>query len=93
VESGETPEECLRRELREELAITARAVSFLTTLRHQYPGRPAVELHFFAVGSYAGELRNNVFAEIRWLAAQDLVALDFLAADRPIVEALARGAF
>jgi len=91
VESGETPEECLQRELREELAITARDISFLTTLRHQYKGRAPVELHFFAVGGYDGEVCNRVFAELRWVASHDLVALDFLAADRPIVRALARG--
>ena len=91
VESGETPEECLQRELREELAITARDISFLTTLRHQYKERAPVELHFFAVDGYDGEVRNRVFAELRWCRPHELAALDFLAADRPIVDALAKG--
>jgi 8-oxo-dGTP diphosphatase len=91
VEGGETPEACLRRELREELGIAAREVAFHTTLRHHYPERAPVELHFFIVGSHDGEARNRVFAEIRWCRPHELAALDFLAADRPIVAALVKG--
>ncbi len=89
VEAGETPEQCLRRELREELEIEVRGASFLCTLRHDYPGRPPVELHFFSVSEFAGEPRNRVFAEIRWVRAEALADLDFLAADRAVVRRLA----
>jgi len=91
VESGETPEQCLRRELREELGVEARDVTSLRVVRHEYPERSPVELHFFTVGEYDGDPRNNVFAEIRWVAASDLLALDFLAADLPVVQTLAQG--
>lgn len=91
LEPGETPEQCLRRELDEELGIRVDGLAPLRTITHRYEGRRAVELHFFNVASIVGEPRNRVFAEIRWVATLDLAALDFLAADLPIVEALASG--
>jgi 8-oxo-dGTP diphosphatase len=87
-EPGETPEECLRRELREELGIEAEVGREVWQSQHTYPGRPTVALTFFRVDHFAGEPRNLVFAEIRWVALADLAGLDFLAADRELIAEL-----
>ena len=89
-EPGETREECLRRELREELGIEAEVGGELWRSEHTYPGRPTVALTFFRVDRFAGEPRNLVFAEIRWVTLGELQRLDFLAADRELIAHLPR---
>lgn len=87
-EAGETMAECLRRELREELGIEAEVGRALWQSEHTYPGRPPVALVFFRVDRFAGEPRNLVFADIRWVDLAGLAALDFLAADRELIARL-----
>jgi 8-oxo-dGTP diphosphatase len=91
-EAGESLVQCLERELREELGIEARIGRQLWRTRHQYPGREPVELHFFLVRSACEMPLEHVFADVRWVALGELSRLDFLAADRPLVELLDRGA-
>jgi 8-oxo-dGTP diphosphatase len=90
-EAGETPVECLRRELHEELGIEAEIGSLVWSTEHTYAGREPVALTFFAVPSFRGRLRNRVFADIRWVPITALPALDFLDADRELVDRLASG--
>lgn len=87
-EAGETMAACLRRELREELGIEAAIGAELWRTEHAYPGRPPVVLAFFRVDDFAGELRNLVFAELRWVRPAELAALDFLEADRELIQRL-----
>jgi 8-oxo-dGTP diphosphatase len=91
IEPGEQPDEALHRELEEELGIRADIGSKVAQLQHSYPGGSAVELHFFKVEHYEGELQNRIFREIRWVRRRDLPTLDFLDADRTLVQQLADG--
>jgi 8-oxo-dGTP diphosphatase len=50
-----------------------------------------VDLQFFAVHRYEGELANLIFEDMRWSALKDLPGYDFLAADRGLVQDLAAG--
>jgi hypothetical protein len=50
-----------------------------------------VELHFFVVERFDGELQNRIFREIRWVNRRDLPTLDFLDADRTLVQQIASG--
>ena len=90
-ELGESIEACLRRELREELGIEADVGAELWRTEHTYPGRATVALFFFRVDSFAGEIANRVFAEVRWVAVDALGTLDFLAADRELIRRLQEG--
>ena len=90
-EPGESLERCLERELDEELGITVRVGRRVWTTRHQYPGRAPVELHFFLVHADGQTLQNHTFADVRWIPIGELSQLDFLDADRPLVERLDRG--
>lgn len=87
-EEGESPAECLRRELAEELGIDAEIGRELWHTEHTYPGRPPVALTFFRVERIHGEPRNLVFADIRWMAVENLHTLDFLEADRELLAVL-----
>jgi 8-oxo-dGTP diphosphatase len=91
IEAGEQPPAALRRELDEELGIRAEIGAKVAQLQHTYLNGNAVELHFFKVEQYEGELQNRIFREIRWVNRLDLPALDFLDADRSLVQQLAQG--
>lgn len=91
IEPGEEPPQALQRELDEELGIHAEIGSKVAQLQHHYQNGNAVELHFFIVEHYEGELQNRIFREIRWVKRQDLPALDFLDADRTLVQQIAKG--
>jgi len=87
-EPGESIEECLRRELREELGIDAELGEVVWRTEHTYPGRAPVALVFFAVRGYRGAPVNRAFAEIRWVDVSELGRLDFLDADRELIDRL-----
>ena len=92
IEAGETPRAALRRELREELGIEATIGEPLWHARHRYGELEPIEIRFFALPSYAGELRDRGhFADVRWQPLARLGELDFLEADRDLVAALAAG--
>ncbi|MBM3726090.1 MAG: (deoxy)nucleoside triphosphate pyrophosphohydrolase [Acidobacteria bacterium] len=93
VEAGEAPEEALRRELREELAIEATIGPLVTSYRYAYPGRPAIELLFYKVERFAGEPANQIFEQIVWEEATRLPGYDFLEGDIEFVQALAAGRY
>jgi 8-oxo-dGTP diphosphatase len=91
VEPGESAEEALARELDEELGIEAKIGSRVTRTRHTYRSGSAVDLQFFAVHEFDGEITNRIFNDLRWCELGDLPSYDFLAADRNLVRDLAAG--
>ena len=91
MEAGETAEQALVRELNEELGICATIGTLVAHIRHTYRSGGAVDLQFFAVHEFAGEVTNRIFHEMRWCMLDELPALDFLAADRDLVRDLAAG--
>ncbi|MBI4460482.1 MAG: (deoxy)nucleoside triphosphate pyrophosphohydrolase [Acidobacteria bacterium] len=91
VESGEHPKAALCRELQEELGITAQVRELIWQAEHQYSGHAPFRLLFFAISAYGGTINNAVFQQICWATPQELPHYDFLAADLPLVQKLARG--
>ena len=91
IEPGETPEQALARELREELAIDAQIGPHVAHIRHNYRHGGAVDLQFFAVREFTGDLQNRIFAQVVWARLEELPNYDFLAADRGLIKDLASG--
>jgi 8-oxo-dGTP diphosphatase len=91
IEEGEQPRDALRRELEEELGIAATIGEEVARIRHEYKGGGAVELRFYVVREYRGELQNRIFKDVQWSTAQDLPSYDFLEADLTLVNDLASG--
>ncbi len=90
VRDGEDLKASLRRELAEELSIDAEVGEEVFRLRHRYADR-YVEVVFFLVPAYRGELRNRVFEAIEWAFRQKLAEYKFLDADWELVHRIARG--
>ncbi|HET7872921.1 MAG TPA: NUDIX domain-containing protein [Terriglobales bacterium] len=91
VEPGESPEGALERELEEELGILATIGPKVATIRHTYSGAPGVELHFFLVENFEGEIQNRIFRDVCWARRQELQQYDFLEADVELVKQIAEG--
>jgi 8-oxo-dGTP diphosphatase len=91
IESGESPEEALARELLEELGIRAAIGTPVTRIRHNYRHGGAVDLQFFAVHEFSGEIQNRIYHQFRWVRLEDLPGYDFLPADRGLIRDLAAG--
>ena len=91
IEEGEQPRNALHRELDEELGIDAVIGDEVARIQHRYPGGSSVELRFFAVREYTGEIENRIFREVRWVDRAQLPSYDFLEADLELVKDLAAG--
>ncbi|MCQ8770224.1 (deoxy)nucleoside triphosphate pyrophosphohydrolase [Streptomyces sp. KLMMK] len=88
LEPGESAEEALVRELREELGVEAEP---LERVAGEWPLRPPYVLHVWTARLLAGEARPlQDHDELRWLAPDELDEVDWLDQDRPAV-ALAAG--
>lgn len=91
IEPGEGPEQALARELDEELGITAVIGRRIAQMRHRYRNGSTIDLQFFVVDSFTGEIDNRIFNAIAWSPLAALPAYDFLAADFTLIRDLADG--
>lgn len=91
IEPGEQPRDALRRELEEELGIDAVIGDEVARIRHTYKKGGAVELRFYVVQEYQGEVENRIFKDIRWVTRRELPRYDFLEADAGLVKDIAAG--
>jgi 8-oxo-dGTP diphosphatase len=91
IEAGEQPRDALHRELEEELGIDAQVGEEVARIRHRYKTGNAVDLRFFVVRRYNGEIENRIFREVCWCPRSKLPNYDFLEADLTLVKDLAEG--
>lgn len=91
IEEGEQPRDALRRELDEELGIDATVGNEVARIRHEYKSGNSVELRFYVVYDFRGELENRIFKDMQWVERKDLPSFDFLEADLKLVSDVAAG--
>lgn len=90
IDPGESPEECLRRELVEELGICVVVGRNLPASTHHYPAF-AVTLYPFVCSIESGEIVLHEHAAITWLPPEKLHTLDWAEADLPVIDAYLTG--
>lgn len=87
IEPGETPQICLKREMKEELDIEAEVGElFLSTVFRYY--LVPIELLAYKVRHLSGDFKTNEHDEIRWVSLDEFNNYDFVNADKPIVKAI-----
>lgn len=87
IEPGETPEQCLKRELKEEFTIETEIGEFVAESIFDY-GDKRIRLLAYKVKHLSGEFQLIDHDEIRWLPIKELDTLKWAPADLPIIEAL-----
>ena len=90
VEPGETPEECLQREIKEEFDINVSVGEYLGSNTHTYDFG-TIELMAYRTHWEDGDLILKDHEEIRWVFAHELDQFDFAPADTAFVEKLNNG--
>ncbi len=89
IESGETPQQALERECREELAVEIRAGELFMEVQHEYDDR-IVHLAVLWVVLQSGEPTALEHQAMAWVTPQQMQEYDFCPADLPILERLCK---
>jgi len=85
LEPGETPEQCLARELTEEFGIESEVGEFLGESVFDY-GEKVIKLIAYQVVHLAGEFQLHDHDEIRWLSHGEVHDVEWAPADIPLLE-------
>ncbi len=87
VERAETPQQALRRELKEELGIDIQSAKQLIEIKHQYSDK-VVLLDVYEIRDWQGEAEGCEGQPLRWVDRSDLGLYDFPAANTEILSTL-----
>jgi 8-oxo-dGTP diphosphatase len=88
LEQGETVEQCLRREMEEELSLRIHAIERVQKESAYYEDGGMFNVSYCFVSGYDGEPQNNVFEQIRWVNLNELKGMDLLEGNKPFVTTL-----
>lgn len=87
VEHGETKEQALIRECREELDVTVCVKNVFTEVMHEYPDIN-IHLTLFNTEISCGEPKNKEHKDIKWITVNEIPYYKFCPADKDILEKL-----
>jgi 8-oxo-dGTP diphosphatase len=87
IENGETAEECLKREIEEELKINVKIGDFFGESIYHYP-QDAIQLLAYWVYWESGSIELMAHDEFKWVSLSELDFYDFAPADIPLVKKL-----
>jgi 8-oxo-dGTP diphosphatase len=85
IEEGETPEDCLKREIKEELNLKIIVGEYFDRSIYEYENG-VIELLAYDCEIIGGDMKLSVHDEIQWVDYNVIDAFDFLPADIPLVE-------
>ena len=88
VKHRETPQDCLERELREELGIAVSEMEPYGRYIQTYADDGVFEVNYFMVKQFGGKLKNNAFKTILWLSPAEFDSVPFLEGNKPILKQL-----
>jgi 8-oxo-dGTP diphosphatase len=87
IEQGELPQQALKREIMEELSLDVNVGELLVSVNHQYPDFTII-MHAYLCGCKDVSLVLKEHLDSKWLLKDELLSLDWAAADVPIVHQL-----
>ena len=87
IEDGETPKECMARELKEELEIEVEVGRLIISNKHRYPNG-IYELLVYKVEHISGNFVLNDHDEVKWITIDEISNFEFPPANTPIINYL-----
>ena len=87
IEHGETKEEALIREIKEELELDINITEFLTTVDYDYPNFH-LTMHCFICNICGGNLQLNAHNDVKWTSLEELDKHNWVPADVLVIEKL-----
>ena len=87
IEEGETPQECLKRELEEELGIVVNVGAFFMENEHHYEDK-IIQLQAFECEHISGNIMLNDHDQIEWVHPSEFINFKFAPADIPFLKVL-----
>lgn len=90
IEEGETPQQALIREISEELDTVIEVGDWIDTIEYDYPSFH-LSMQCFWVSVRSGNLELREHEAAKWLAADELYSVDWLPADRALIEKIKQG--
>ena len=87
IEEGETKEEALKRELREEMEMDVEITNHFLDISHEYPDF-TMNMYVFKCKAKSEKFVMNVHHDFKWLTLTEISSLDWAPADKPAVEKL-----
>ena len=90
IEDGETPEECLKRELKEELDIDVDVGEYLGESVYPYE-HVTISLLAYRAYWHQGKINLKVHADFDWVTSNEIGDYDFTSADIPFVDRIRSG--
>lgn len=90
IEAGESPEDCITREIKEEIGVTIKCDRHLIDITHSY-SEFTVTLSVYICHIVSGEPQPLECAEIRWVNVSQLHDFEFPSANQEIISLLAKG--
>ncbi|MFA6292733.1 MAG: (deoxy)nucleoside triphosphate pyrophosphohydrolase [Victivallales bacterium] len=92
VDAGETDDECLRREIKEELSLDVFVLDQIYRISHKYPDKE-VDIRFYR--TFASDANQKIVAmdnqQYKWVEVPDFKRLEIIPADWPFCEFLSKG--
>lgn len=87
IETGETKEEALQREIKEELELDICINKYLTTVHYDYSSFH-LTMHCFICNVCGGELHLNAHNDAKWITLEEIDKLPWVPADLLVIEKL-----
>ena len=87
VETGETNEQAMLRELREEVGLIATEFGLFKSFEYHYPDKKLI-LNFYRVSQFTGEAVSKINQIVKWVDLDELENYDFPEANKEVIEAL-----
>ncbi len=87
IEIGETPQEALKREIREELTAEICVGELIKTVEYDYPGFH-LSMDCFWAEVVSGQLELKEAEAARWLSKEELFDVQWLPADLELIESI-----
>lgn len=87
MEAGESPEDALKREIREELGVEIAVEKFICTTDYDYPSFH-LTMHSYLCHLQSGEIKLLEHKSALWLSPDELDTIEWLPADKDVIRDL-----